>query len=590
MKKYLFILLISFSANSQNFNFQRSWGTYFGDERFLLSDSKIDSQGNLYIVGAIFSQDITTPTFNTPNSFHATYAGGLSDGFIAKFNTLGQLIWASYFGGENNDHISGIDIDAADNIYIIGTTNSLTKIATLGSYQNILAGINDSFIAKFTTNGTLDWCTYYGGILNDGDFSDGFVFDFSKLHISHDQNSSFYVTIATDNENMGTSGTFQPNKDLSSILISKFSNTGTRIWATYYSSNNNYITALAANGNELYVRGKINDCIPLYSNNSYYGTTNGLQPLRLNCRSNFFAKFNNDGQRLWGSYYGNTYNVTNLNSIKIFQDKIYFSGEAINDTTITTPGSFQENSGNVLAPYLVQLNPNGTRNWGTYNGNNFGLPILGYFNQVASNISLDDTGNSYLSGVTILHSNIATAGAYQDSFDSVDVGYVSKFDELGNKQWGTYYGGNNHHNNMIVHPYSSNFYLVGSTTSTIGMTTTNSLQPNLVSIIPDASEPQNIFIAHFEPNALATTNNELEKIELFPNPNKGSFTIKGNVTGLQNLEIVVYDNQGRTIYTKKLNFLEDIITVDLENKLQSGMYFVKIFNSEIEKTIKMMLN
>jgi hypothetical protein len=589
MKKYLFILLISFSANSQNFNFQRSWGTYFGDERFLLSDSKIDSQGNLYIAGAIFSQDITTPIFNTPNSFHATYGGGLSDGFIAKFNTLGQLIWASYFGGENNDHISGIDIDATDNIYIIGTTNSLTNIATLGSYQNILAGVNDSFIAKFTTNGLLDWCTYYGGILNDGDFSDGYIFDFSKLHICHDQNSNFYISIATDNENMGTTGTFQPIKNQSSILISKFNNTGTRIWATYYSSNNNYITALAATENELYVRGPINDCPPFYSYNTYYGTTNGLQPVPSSCKTSFLAKFNNNGQRLWGTYYGSN-NLTFINSIKTFQNKVYFSGATYNDTSIATPGSFQESSGNESAPYLVQLNPNCSRNWGTYNGNNFGFPINGYANEVASNISLDDTGNSYLSGITVLHSNIATSGAYQDSFDSVDVGYVSKFNEFGNKQWGTYYGGNNRHNSMIIHSYSSNFYLVGSTTSTIGMTTTNSLQPNLSSIIPDASEPQNIFIAHFEPNVLETTNNALEKLELFPNPNKGCFTIKGIVTGLQNLEMVIYDNQGRTIYTKKLNVLEDIITVDLENKLQAGMYFVKIFNSEIEKTIKMMLN
>ena len=50
IKLILIFVFIFFSKNIKaQFNYQRSWGTYFGDERFELGDSKTDSQGNLYI-------------------------------------------------------------------------------------------------------------------------------------------------------------------------------------------------------------------------------------------------------------------------------------------------------------------------------------------------------------------------------------------------------------------------------------------------------------------------------------------------------------------------------------------------------------
>ena len=67
MKKAILLLLISCSVSAQNFNFQRSWGTYFGDERFYLQDSKVDKQGNLYLVGYFLKDRKSTRL----NSSHA---------------------------------------------------------------------------------------------------------------------------------------------------------------------------------------------------------------------------------------------------------------------------------------------------------------------------------------------------------------------------------------------------------------------------------------------------------------------------------------------------------------------------------------
>ncbi|WP_395061934.1 SBBP repeat-containing protein, partial [Flavobacterium sp.] len=250
MKKAILLLLISCSVSAQNFNFQRSWGTYFGDERFYLQDSKVDKQGNLYLVGYFLNgTSISTPVFSTSNSYQSTFGGGASDGFIAKFNNLGQLTLATYFGGSDTDIVSGIDIDASNNIYIVGSTSSTTNIATANAYQTAINGLSDFFIARFTPNGILNWSSYYGGTEGEGLdlnwISGGINENDTKLYVSHDKANNFYLSGYSDSPNMGTTGTFQPQQGQSNQIIAKFDNNGTNIWTTYHGSINPcYITAM----------------------------------------------------------------------------------------------------------------------------------------------------------------------------------------------------------------------------------------------------------------------------------------------------------------------------------------------------------
>ncbi len=593
MKLFFLLLVSSWSLNAQDFNYTRSWGSYFGDERFSLQDSKVDSQGNLYIVGTIANRNLTTPIYSTPNTHQPNYGGGELDGFIAKFNTLGQLTWASYFGGEGKDVISGIDIDSNDNVFLVGFTDSQTNIATTGAFQSNFAGEADFFVSRFSPNGSLLWSTYYGGNAEEGELSFGVSVFYStnkRVFISHDKSNNFYIAGYSSSENLGTSGSFQPIRGESNQIISKFDDTGNRIWATYYNLSGNYITGISATVDELYVRGKSIDCSINHSPNSYCGTSNGYQPLPSNCIDSFLSKFSSSGQRIWGTYYGG-FSIVNSNSVKTFQDKVYISGQSYtNNSIITTSGAFQETTLNEAAPFLVQFNPNSTRNWGTYNGTNTGFPVNGG-NSYSANISLDTTGNIYLSGSTVLHSNIATEGAYQSGFADSNSGYISKFDVNGNKIWGSYYNGNSNEFDLIIHPYLRNFYLVGSTSSTAGMTTSDCLQPNFTIIDTEniADYPTNIFIAHFEPNALSTTTNQLENITLYPNPNKGNFNLQGNFSGIENLELKIYDNQGRNVFSKNNTSIQNKNTITIATTLASGVYFVKVFNESLSNTYKMIV-
>src|SRR4030095_7215336 len=93
------------------------------------------------------------------------------DVFIAKWDTDGNFYWCSYYGGEQEEHDRGLEIDHDGNAYISGWTNSETGIATPGAFQenwyeaynNDSIGTADGFLAKFKPDGSLEWATYYGG-------------------------------------------------------------------------------------------------------------------------------------------------------------------------------------------------------------------------------------------------------------------------------------------------------------------------------------------------------------------------------------------------------------------------------------------
>ena len=576
MKKVLLFILISFSASAQNFNFQRSWGTYFGDERFRLKDSKTDKQGNLYLVGVFINGNSTTqPVFSTPNSLQPTFGGGDADGFIAKFNNLGQLTWATYFGGSDLDVVAGIDFDSANNAYIVGSTQSPSNIATINANQSIINGISDFFIAKFNPTGTLEWSTYYGGTNIEGygstEISSG-DFTLNRLSITHDNLNNFYIAGYSFSENLGTLGTFQPIKDQSNQIIAKFDNDSNHLWTTYYSFNENYMLALKATTSALYVRGRINNCNPNSpTDNNYYGSANGYQPTPLTCGNNFLSKFNILGQREWSTYYAEN-NVTSKKSLETFQDKVYFSGVSAS-SLVTTPGVFQESAGLEVPPYLVQFTENGTRDWGTYNGSNIGYPPMGMSSSI-SYTTIDDSGGVYLSGVTGLKSNFATTGAYQSALIGQTDGYVCKFDNQGQKIWGTYYGGSLQEYDMIMQPSTSDtFYVVGTSSSTTGLTTTNCYQPNILTYDIENGTPLNIFIAYFEPIPLSTSTFNTFNLSIYPNPSDGNFIISSKDNFLENSNLEIYDILGKQVFSRKLNNKETNINVE---HLSKGIYIAKL--------------
>lgn len=141
----VFISFVESRAQSLQWNWARGGGGNMGDSGKALC---LDSKRNfVYVTGNYRSNSIQIGSQTLTNN-------GVSDFFVAKYDTSGNLVWAKRFGGLNLDVVSGIDCDTTSgSIYLCGTYDGVTQ---LGSFTLSSGGYN-FFLCKLDENGNLLW-------------------------------------------------------------------------------------------------------------------------------------------------------------------------------------------------------------------------------------------------------------------------------------------------------------------------------------------------------------------------------------------------------------------------------------------------
>src|SRR6185436_13168257 len=100
----------------------------------------VDATGAAYISGYTTSFDL--PTANQTQSF----IGGDRDAFVAKFNPGGNvLVFSSFIGGTGTESATGMAIDNAADVYVLGFTNAGDYPVTANVVQPGNAGTPDIF-------------------------------------------------------------------------------------------------------------------------------------------------------------------------------------------------------------------------------------------------------------------------------------------------------------------------------------------------------------------------------------------------------------------------------------------------------------
>lgn len=156
---FLDIFVSLFEADCQSILFSTYLGTTGIDHG---RDVKFDSEGNLWLTGIAAVGDLATE-----GAYQEEYAGGISDTFLAKFNTSGNLEYLTFLGGAALEWGNALAIDSGNNVIITGFTTS-DDFPTMNSYQNERVNFADVFITKFTPDGhDLLFSTYFGGSLVD---------------------------------------------------------------------------------------------------------------------------------------------------------------------------------------------------------------------------------------------------------------------------------------------------------------------------------------------------------------------------------------------------------------------------------------
>lgn len=588
---FLFVQVIC--AQEDPFPYERSWGSYFGSYRTTPVNAVVDTRGNIYILAEVMADGLEEQanSYSTPNIYQPEYGGGSRDAFLVKFDSTGNLVWATYYGGTGDESVTDIAIDENDNVYISGATDSADNISTPNAFQENLAemapseaNIRAGFLAKFSSQGELEWGTYYDGGRFDG---------IGKITF----NNNFLYIIGTTNssDNISTSGSFQENLNYNNeddeyqtnLFVAKFNMSGSRLWATYYGPSDTPTSAsLAAittdNEESIYVLGTTEDETGFFATSGAYKTENqGSKDL-------FLTKFNSEGNLIWSTYYGGE-DMDTAWDLELFNGALFVSGITRSDQHISTAGSYQETLSGVIDDFLLKMDIEGNPVWATYYGGseNEGTDQSN-LDYLGGKISLSQDGNVWLSSGTVNLTSIATEGAYQEARDtsgfegSADA-YFVKFDQLGNRLYASYYGGGGSDGNSgVLAVDEDSFYIFGRTNSNTGIATENAYQASL----PDGNYPQNIFLAKFVPKVLGTSDFTKTTFSIWPNPTQGVFTISGKAN--QPLQVSIYDLQGRRVWAMadaKVNQ-----PIQLQNQLSSGVYFVKITGEKAQtQTLKLVV-
>ena len=120
--------------------------------------------GHVWVAGH-FSESVD---FNPKPDDETLTAQGLEDIFVATYTSQGDYIRALRIGGNENDEVNGIHMDASGNILLTGMFrgnvdfNPSTFADFLGSN-----GGDDGFVEKLSPSGTFIWARSFGGVDND---------------------------------------------------------------------------------------------------------------------------------------------------------------------------------------------------------------------------------------------------------------------------------------------------------------------------------------------------------------------------------------------------------------------------------------
>jgi len=308
----------------------------------------------------------------------------------------------------------------------------------------------------------LVWGTYLGGSTTD------YVND-----VAAGTDGIVYVTGYTaSTSNIATTGAHQTSLAGGyDGFVAAFDSNGVRKWATYYGGTaSDYGRAIAIDpgGNILMVGQTTSDSNKI--------TTPGAFQNRHASEAAMLVKFNKQGIRKWGTFYGSQiYSGTSMQGLDVATDSkgaVYITGwtDADDVSAIITSGSYQSTFTGGKYPdyadgFLAKFDSLGKRVWGTYYG--------GGDNDYATSLAVDKSDNIYIAGYTLSTNKIATSGSYNSSLTGGRDVFLAKFSPAGARLWGTYYGGSSDdYLNAIALDGANNVYLTGYTTSTSGIATT----------------------------------------------------------------------------------------------------------------------
>lgn len=560
---FLLLVLITCStmAGAQNLQWMRTYGGGYIQSLAIT----MDRQGNTITAGFFYGG------INFGSTVGTFVANGASkDMFVCKHSALGTLLWAKAIGGRGEDSFTGVSVDSAENIYLMGTFQDTVDfnpdpqvMDTLSATWNDYSG----FVLKLNAAGVEQWVRTIRS--NSGHIGGGIATDAQGNVFA----SGEYNGPADFDPGPGTYILGSPSSG--SVYVLALDAAGTFRWARSINEPGNN-THGSARGPLVALDSRHNVLLSGY----YVGTIDvdpGAAVFLLTTVAgsgfdNFVLKLNPAGNLVWAKTLVGTANTSavaictdrhsNVYLTGSFEGKTDFNpGTAAADTFFLTTAGYNDN-------FILKLDSMGVLAW----AKGIGDTLYDY----GGSICTDTLGNVYTSGDFIGEVNFNPSATPAQPL--VSTGYfdqfIMKMNSNGQFMWARSTGGANSHSfgTGIVPDNSGNVYTTGYFMNTVDF------DPNAGTAFASTSVPStdNFFLLKLGPWATSIPGGlalPQGLLSVAPVPTSG----KANVyfeNALNDASLDVLDATGRLLY-RYFHQQGKELCVDLTAE-PAGLYYLLI--------------
>lgn len=457
-----------------------TWSTYYNAKQdFNYIYQSLDAYQNDIILATRVDATFIPYLVAGTGSYFDNSIGGSNDFLLLKFNSSGQITWATYFGSSGSETFKGgIRFDKNGKIYFLSanSNNDMPTQTLSGAYSGARSPSGTSFddihISRFSNTGILEWatwipCDYYH------EAADIAIGPSNQIYITGYFGTYKFGT-AFPMINPGGGAYFKGTKTAlptgSSSLTSEdaflieFNPSCQLVWSTYIGDYGNErirkiavapngTIFLSGNGAAKYVRVGPSPAVYTYNNplllsaGQFYDANhqNGANKL-------YLMKFNSNRSLAWASYFGNTnstaqsYNQSYGSSLLSDSQNNIYVVDGTTDASmpiVNRPGAYNQSgsvaTGSSTKLYILRFANNTQLTWSTYFS---GQQTNGYW-RIGAFVDFDDELYVVAGTQNSDHPiTVSSPGFNQNAIPANGKdGILARFSSTGALVWSTFFGG-----------------------------------------------------------------------------------------------------------------------------------------------------
>jgi hypothetical protein len=558
MKKLLFSFLLFifhfsfFTVHAQTWQWGRQ-GTHINNanDRCIAADAK----GNAFMAGT-FTDSITF------GNQHLTSLTSQGEAYLVKYDSSGNQQWVKQSVSASSASLctqSYVTADAAGNSYIAG---NFFDTVSFGSNKLISKSVNtgDMFVVKYDPNGNVLWAKQTSSYVVDSSSGaeawDVEVDKAGNVYVSGDFTDSVLVG--------GTIKLTNPNgPGTTAGLLAKYNSNGNLLWAqgaktaSSASSSSNYALALDA-FRSVYVAVTFSDSV-------YYAASTLITPSAPGTVA--LIKYDTAGGLLWSRQSNALSSSSTSYSVSVVADNAgnaYMAG-AFTDTLSFPPYTINTDTNGGI--FLAKYSANGNMDWVKQSK---GTANYAY-------VAIDSLNNIYFTGcvpgttdtTVFCGDSIAISNPTDDAF-------IMKMDTAAHPDCITVFRSSTLAS-VACNAAGKYVYVSGQIDDTITFNTdllhgdTNNYEPYTARWKPCATIP------------LAVNNiPQSESAVLYPNPNKGIFTVSlrhAELVSASHPKVEIYSALGEKVFDATLKQVQGDNSINISDQ-NAGIYFYRIIGEE----------